>query len=65
MRQEDIEMKIISKSTNKTVAEIVTNRSMTLDDAINIVGEIFPANEDENVLIDGEWYYYDDLDMEW
>lgn len=58
-------MKIISKSTNKTVAEIVTNRSMTLDDAINIVGEIFPANEDENVLIDGEWYYYDDLDMEW
>ena len=32
---------------------------------INIVGEIFPANEDENVLIGGEWYYYDDLDMEW
>lgn len=58
-------MKIISKSTNETVAEIVTNRSMTLDEAINIVGEIFPSNEDENVLIDGEWYYYDDLDMEW
>lgn len=58
-------MKIINKSTNETVAEIVTNRSMTLDEALNIVGEIFPANEDENVLIDGKWYYYDDLYMEW
>ena len=58
-------MKIINKLTNETVAEIVTNHSMCLDDAINIVGEIFSANEDENVLIDGEWYYYDDLDMEW
>lgn len=60
-------MKIISKSTNETVAEILTNRSMTLDEAINIVGEIFPENEDENVLIGTDlfcdWYYYDDLEM--
>lgn len=58
-------MKIISKSANETVAEIVTNRSMTLDEAINIVGELFPAKGEDNVLVDGEWYDYDDLDIEW
>jgi hypothetical protein len=58
-------MKIINTATNKTVAEIMTNHSMSLDEAINLVGEISPANEDENVLIDGNWYYYDDLDMVW
>lgn len=58
-------MKIISKSTNETVEVILTNRSMTLDEAINIVGEIFPEKGEDNVLIDGKWYDYDDLDMEW
>lgn len=56
-------MKIINKITNETVAEITTNQSLTLDEAINIAGELYPLNEDENVEINGNWYYYDDLDM--
>lgn len=58
-------MKIINTATNETVAEIMTNHSMCLDEAINLIGEIFAENENENVLIDGSWYYYDDLDMVW
>lgn len=56
-------MKIINTFTGETVCEIVTNHSMCIDEAISLVGEIFPENEEENVLIDGVWYYYDDLDM--
>ena len=55
-------MKIINTVTNEIVAEIMTNRSMTLDEAIRFVGEIHTENENEDVLIDGTWYYYDDLE---
>lgn len=58
-------MKIINKATGETVAEILTNHSMSLDEAISLVGEIHSDAEEENVEIGGEWYYYDDLDMEW
>lgn len=58
-------MKIINTATNETICEIMTNHSMTLDEAIALVGEIYPANEEENVCINGQWYYYDDLDMVW
>lgn len=58
-------MKIINTATGETVAEIMTNHSMCLDEAINLVGEIHPERDDECVLIDGIWYYYDDLDMDW
>lgn len=56
-------MKLINTVTNEVIAEITANRSMDIDSAIRIFGEIFPANENENVLIDGEWYYYEDLDL--
>jgi len=46
----------------EVIARIVTNRSMTLDEAIQLVGTIHNENTDENVEIDGEWYYYDDLE---
>lgn len=58
-------MKIINIATNEIIAEITTNHSMTLDEAINLVGEIYQQNEEENVLINGNWYYYDDLDIVW
>ena len=58
-------MKIINKVTGKTVATIEANHSMTLDEAINLVGEIHAENEEENVKIGDDWYYYDDLGMEW
>lgn len=48
--------------TEEIISRIVTNRSMCLDEAIQLVGTIHNENTDENVEIDGEWYYYDDLD---
>ena len=58
-------MKIINKATGETVATIMTNHSMSLDEAIKLVGDIYPENEEENVKIGDDWYYYEDLDMEW
>lgn len=59
-------MKIINTITGETVAEVITNHSMTLDEAINLVGEIItPENPgDADVLIDGNLYFYDDLAMD-
>lgn len=58
--------RIFNRNTNETIATIVTNHSISLDDAIGYVGEIHNDREcsDENVEIDGNWYYYDDLDLE-
>jgi hypothetical protein len=65
-------MKIINTTTHETVAEILTNRSMTLDEAINLVGEIINDADDErfsedgdNVIINGKRYWWEDLDMEY
>ena len=65
-------MKIINTITNETVAEILTNQSMPLDEAINLVGEIINDADDErfsedgdNVIIDGRRYWWEDLDMEY
>jgi hypothetical protein len=65
-------MKIINTVTNETVAEILTNRSMNLDEAINLVGEIINDADDErfsedgdNVIINGKRYWWEDLDMEY
>lgn len=58
-------MKIINTTNQETVAEIITNHSMTLDEAIELVGSILTAENpwDENVEIDGKLYFYDDLDL--
>jgi len=56
-------MKIINKVTNEVAAIINTNRSMTLDEAIGLVGEIAPESENENVIIEGKEYFYDDLEI--
>ena len=65
-------MKIINTITNEIVAEILTNHSMTLDEAINLVGEIINDADDErfsedgdNVIIDGKRYWWEDLDIEY
>lgn len=55
--------KIINKATGETVSEIITNRSMTLDEAINLVGEIDSTATEENVKIGNDFYYYDDLEL--
>lgn len=58
--------RIFNRITNETIATVTTNHSISLDDAIGFVGEIHNDREcyDENVEIDGNWYYYDDLDIE-
>lgn len=60
-------MKIINRVTGEVIATIITNHSMCLDEAIRLVGDFVPDAElfEENVVIDGESYYYDDLDMDW
>lgn len=62
-------MKIINTVTNETIGEIVTNHSMTLDEAIECIGgEIINNMDDErwsddydNVIIDGNRYWYEEL----
>lgn len=47
------------------ITEIRTNHSMDIDTAINLVGDILlqqDQNGEANVLIDGKWYCYDDID---
>ena len=58
--------RIFDSNTNEAIATVVTNHSISLDDAIRLVGEIHDDREcyEENVEIDGNWYYYDDLDIE-
>jgi hypothetical protein len=66
-------MKIINKVTNETIATILGGENLTLDEAINLVGEIINDTNDDrwsddgdNVLIDKGiyWnrYWYEDLD---
>lgn len=66
-------MKIINIATNEIVAEVVTNHSMTLEEAICCVGgEIINDADDDrfsadydNVIINGHRYWMEDLDMDW
>lgn len=60
-------MKIINTVTNETVAEITANHSMTLDEAIYLVGDIITPElpGDADVLIDEKLYFYDDLALDW
>lgn len=58
-------MKIINKINDEVVAEILTNHSMSLDEAIELVGSFIPQEDpwDTNVEIDGVEYFSDDLDL--
>ena len=55
-------MKIVNYD-GTVLAEIETNRSMNLDEAISLVGEIHPEEQEENVEIGGKRQYYDDLEL--
>jgi hypothetical protein len=58
-------MKVISNVTGEVVCEIVTNHSMSLDEALNLVGEAWSSDGDgDAVMIDGVYHYYDDLEIE-
>lgn len=63
--------KLIDTATNTTICEIVSNHSMTLDEAVECAGgEIINDVNDErysddgdNVIVDGQRYYYEDLEL--
>nr|DAP85376.1 MAG TPA: hypothetical protein [Caudoviricetes sp.] len=66
----DLKKKLIDTATGATICEIVSNHSMSLDEAIECAGgEIINDASDErwspeeNVIIDGVYYCYDDLDL--
>lgn len=56
---------IANKFTGEIVRHIVSNHSMSLDEAINLVGEFVDMEniDDPNVVIDEKMYWYDDLDL--
>lgn len=58
-------MKIINTVTNEEVAYITTNHSMTLEEAIECAGEFVETeyDDDPNVLIDGKYYFSEELDI--
>ena len=70
-RKENTMKKLIDTATNTTICEIVSNHSMTLDEAIECAGgEIVNDVSDErysddgdNVIVDGQRYYYEDLEI--
>ena len=59
-------MKIISNETGETIANILTNHSMTLDEALDLVGaEPLEAENscDPDYILNGVELWYDDLDL--
>lgn len=54
-------MKIISKSTNEVIGEIVTNRSMTIEEACDLVGIKLMRTMEDFQNDDG--YDVNDLEM--
>lgn len=59
-------MKIISKETRETIAEILGGSRLTLDEALDLVGaEPLEAENpwDPDYSLDGRELWYDDLDL--
>lgn len=57
---------IISNETGETIANILTNHSMTLDEALDLVGaEPLEAENscDPDYILNGVELWYDDLDL--
>jgi len=58
-------MKVTRKSDKAVIATIATNRSLTIDEAMRLVG--YPWIEDgdnSGYLVDGIYYSADDLQIE-
>lgn len=53
-------MKLINKTTGKTLYTVLGGENLTLDEAIEWAGA--EATEDQTYIIDGEEYSYEDLD---
>jgi len=61
-------MKIIEKSTGTEIGSIVTNHSMTLEEAMNLIGYAWVSDEDNNASgykVDDVYYDEGDLEMDY
>lgn len=58
-------MKLFDRETNETIATIMTNRSMSIDDALNLMHYTLD-DEGQIVTEDGELLnaWYDNLEMD-
>lgn len=57
--------RLYNRITNETISNVITNHGITIDEAISLVGKIYKNRQyEEDVLINGKWYYYDDIDIE-
>ena len=54
-------MKIINKVTNETI--VTGLPSTNLDNAIELAGGQIINSEDENVILNDKYYFYDDLEL--
>lgn len=59
-------MKIINKNTQEVIAEITTNHSMSLDEALDLVAEPLEKENpwDPDYQINGQEIWYDDCEIE-
>ncbi len=59
-------MKLFDRETNETIATIMTNHSMSIDDALDLMRYTLD-DEGQIVTEDGELLnaWYDNLDMAW
>lgn len=64
-------MKIIDRTTGKTVTTIIGGESLTLDEALDLIGAVnvddinndLYSNDGDNIITaDGKRWWYDDLD---
>lgn len=56
-------MKVINKENNGVLAEIVTNRSMTIEEACELMGIKIMATEED--YQNGDGYGIEDIEMVW
>ena len=47
------------------IANVMSNKSMSLEEAINLVGEVLSEEVQDcgNVIINGKYYYYENLEL--
>ena len=64
-------MKIIDRTTGKTVTTVIGGESLTLDEALDLIGAVnvddmdndLYSNDGDNIITaDGKRWWYDDLD---
>ena len=61
-------MKIINTANGKTLANIITNHSMMIEEALELVGiDLSSCDENDGSYkdLDGEDFWMEDLEVEW